>query len=255
LKKSKKDKKIFAVYIILRAFVVFVMVSQFIYGNYANVFLCVLTLILFTLPSILDKKFNISLPEPLEIMILLFIFASQILGEVREYYINVPHWDTMLHTVNGFLMGGIGFAMIDILNRNDKFHFQTSPVFAAVVAICFSMTIGVLWEFFEFGMDVFFHTDMQKDTWLNLIASVDLNPEVTNKAVLVRVENMTVNNGEISAGAYLDIGLFDTMKDLIVNFIGALAFSAIGAVYLKGRGKWAEIFIPTLKKGNDKSKK
>ena len=185
-------------------------------------------------------------------MIILFIFAAEILGEVREYYINIPHWDTMLHTINGFLMGAIGFSMIDILNRNDKIHFAMTPAFVAVVAVCFSMTIGVLWEFFEFGMDVFFHTDMQKDTVLNIISSVNMNPEGTNEAVSAAVRSMVINGGEYTFGGYLDIGLFDTMKDLLVNFIGAIAFSILGAIYISGRGNWAKKFIPTVKSDEQK---
>lgn len=251
MKKNKdknKDKKILAVYIILRVFVILVMIPQFIHGNYNNVFLCLLTLILFFIPSFVNKRLNISLPGPLEIIILLFIVAAEILGEVGEYYINIPHWDTMLHTVNGFLMGAIGFSMIDILNQNDKFHFKTTPLFVAVVAVCFSMTIGVLWEFFEFSMDVFFNTDMQKDTILNAISSVNINPDGRNQAIKVIVDSEVINGGEYSFNGYLDIGLYDTMKDLIVNFIGAIAFSVVGGIYITGRGNWAKKFIPTLKK-------
>ncbi|MCH5184759.1 MAG: hypothetical protein J1F64_01410 [Oscillospiraceae bacterium] len=242
-----RNKKVLAVYIILRVFVTLVMVAQFIHGNYANVFLCILTLVLFFIPSFAEKKLNISLPGPLEIIILLFIVASEILGEVGEYYINVPHWDTMLHTMNGFLMGAIGFSMIDILNQNDKFHFKTTPLFVAVVAFCFSMTTGVLWEFFEFGMDVFFATDMQKDTILPVISSVKINPDGVNRAVKAVVDSTVINGGEYSFDGYLDIGLFDTMKDLIVNFIGAVVFSIVGGIYITGRGSWAKKFIPTIK--------
>lgn len=242
-----KSKKILAVYVILRVFVILVMIPQFIHGHYANVFLCLLTLVLFFIPSFVNKKLHIALPGPLEIIILLFIVASEILGEVGEYYINIPHWDTMLHTVNGFLMGAIGFSMIDILNQNEKFHFKTTPLFVAVVAVCFSMTIGVLWEFFEFSMDVFLNTDMQKDTILNVISSVNINPDGVNKPVKVIVDSEVLNGGEYVFNGYLDIGLYDTMKDLIVNFIGALAFSIVGGIYITGRGTWAKKFIPTMK--------
>ena len=156
----------------------------------------------------------------------------------------------MLHTVNGFFMAAIGFSLIDILNNSPRFHISLSPVFVAVVAFCFSMTVGVVWEFFEFGMDMIFSTDMQKDTFVNAISSVSLNPDRLNNAVQVTdiVETALYGfDGELTrVGGYLDIGLIDTMKDMIVNCIGALVFSVIGYFYIIGRnkGKFAKRFIP-----------
>ena len=163
MKIRNNKKALVAIYLLLRLSVIAIMIIQFFNKNYNDVFLCVLTLILFTIPEFVDKKLNIELPNTLEVIILLFIYSAEILGEIRGYYLSFKHWDTMLHTINGFLMAAIGFSMIDILNRTEKIKFVLSPVFVAVVAFCFSMTIGVLWEFFEFGMDTMTATDMQKD--------------------------------------------------------------------------------------------
>ncbi len=238
---------LYATYFILRLLVVVVMVLQIFNQDYYDVFLCFLTLILFLVPSFVERRLHVDVPNTLEILILLFIFSAEILGEIQEYYLIFPFWDTMLHTINGFLMAAIGLAMVDILNRSSKFKVRLSPVFVAVVAFCFSMTIGVLWEFFEYGMDTFFHMDMQKDTWVNVVSTVSLNPDGKNAAVTVPIESVVVN-GE-SWPAYLDIGLHDTMKDLFVNFIGALVFSIIGMFYIMGRGKGKFVlrFIPRLK--------
>ena len=92
-----------AVYILLRLSVIAVMIAQFFNGNYENVFLCVLTLVLFMLPSMIERRFDIDLPDTLEIVILLFAYSAEILGEIQAYYIEFPYWDTMLHTLNGFL--------------------------------------------------------------------------------------------------------------------------------------------------------
>ena len=119
-----------------------------------------LTLVLFMIPTFVEHRLHIDVPNTLEIIILLFIFSAEILGEIQEYYLLFSFWDTMLHTINGFLMAAIGIAMVDILNRSRKFKVRLSPAFVALVAFCFSMTVGVVWEFFEYGMDVFFHTDM-----------------------------------------------------------------------------------------------
>ncbi len=122
----------------------------------------------------------------IEITILIFIFAAEILGEIQSYYIKVPSWDTALHTINGFLMAAIGFALVDILNQSKKVSMKLSPLFVAIVAFCFSMTIGVVWEFFEFSMDQMFHLDMQKDTVIHQIHSVMLDPTRRNVAVHIR---------------------------------------------------------------------
>ena len=246
----REHKSSFVVYVVLRALVIFMMVLQIFNRNYENVFLCVLTLLLLVVPSFVQINLKIELPTALEIIILLFIFAAEIMGEIQSYYIKFAFWDTALHTINGFLMAAIGFALADILNRSKKAKFQLSPAFLAIVAFCFSMTIGVIWEFFECGMDLFFNLDMQKDTIVHSIHSVMLDP--TNSNIPVTVDNITdvvVNGESLGLGGYLDIGLLDTMKDLFVNFIGAVVFSVIGFFYVKnrGKGKFASRLIPSLK--------
>lgn len=262
MKKSEKFKKAvkmelrehrssFIVYVVLRALVILCMVLQILKHNYENVFLCILTLFLLIIPSLLQVNLKIELPTTLEIIIMLFIFAAEILGEIEAYYIKIPNWDTILHTLNGFLMAAIGFSLVDILNREERLKFELSPVFMAIVAFCFSMTVGVVWEFFEFGMDTIFDLDMQKDTVLNSISSVMLDPAGGNTATMIRdIQDVTVNGESLGLGGYLDIGLYDTMKDLLVNFVGAVVFSVIGYFYIKkkGSGRMAKRFIPSLKK-------
>ena len=239
-------------YTVLRLSVIGMLVAQFFNQNYENVFLCVLTLILFILPSLIERRFQVDLPDTLEIIILLFIYAAEILGEIQAYYIIFPYWDTMLHTLNGFLCAAIGFSLLDILNRSERLAFTLSPVYLAVVAFCFSMTVGVLWEFFECAMDQFFLLDMQKDTIVHSISSVMLDPAGGNKPTAIRditdVIVVTADGAQhpLGLGGYLDIGILDTMKDLFVNFIGAVVFSIIGYFYVKNRGKgnFARRFIP-----------
>ena len=255
---TKHKKRDITIYVVLRFFVIVTLIAQLIRGNYENVFLCILTLILFTIPTIIDKKLNIALPNALESIILLFIFSAEILGEVQNFYGIFKGWDSILHTINGFLCAAIGFSLIDILNRSEKFHTKMTPAFVALVAFCFSMTIGVLWEFFEFGMDVTFKTDMQKDRIVQEISTVTLNPEGKNDPVEIRnITGTTIyyiengENKEISVvDGFLDIGIRDTMKDLFVNFIGAVVFSILGLLYIKDRDeyKFAEKFMPRLKK-------
>lgn len=254
---GKNKKATATVYFVLRILVIIVMVVQFLEGNYENVFMCALTLVLFLIPIIIERRLNIKLPNTLEIIIFLFIFSAQILGEVQNFYGIFKYWDTILHTINGFLCAAIGFSMIDILNRSTKFHKMLTPAFVALVAFCFSMTVGVLWEFIEYGMDKTFNTDMQKDRIVTTVSSTLLNEEGKNKEEVIKnIDKTMVNgtyNGEESVitidGGFLDIGLNDTMKDLIVNFIGAVVFSILGLLYIKNRDEYrfAEEFMPMVK--------
>lgn len=246
----KQAPLLFAIYVILRISVILVMIAQIMNRDWHNVMLCVLTLVLFTVPSFIEKNWHIDIPSTLEVIILLFIYSAEISGEIRSYYINIPGWDTVLHTITGFLSAAIGFSLVDIINRNERTKLYLSPLYVAIGAFCFSMTIGVLWEFFEFSMDWFFGLDMQKDTIINTINTVVLDPTRSNKVVTITgITSTAVNGVDLGINGYLDIGLIDTMKDLFVTLIGALVFSFIGFFYVKnrGEGKFAKRFIPTMK--------
>ena len=251
-----KNKTTLTVYLVLRGLIIFILVRAVLRREYQSVFLCALSLVLLILPSIISRKLKIVLPDTLEIVILLFIFAAEILGELNSFYVRVPHWDTMLHTINGFLCAAIGFALVDMMNRNDRFTFQLSPLYLAIVSFCFSMTVGVLWEFFEFSGDYFLGMDMQKDTIVHAIHSVNLDPTLTNTVVHVRdIADVIVVHSDgtrqaLGLGGYLDIGIIDTMKDLFVNFIGAVVFSVTGFFYARSKGEKrtaAQSFVPSKK--------
>lgn len=214
----REHKSSFIVFSILRILVLVVLVRQIMLANYEGAFFCILTLLLLYVPSWIQVKLRIELPPPLEITIFCFIFAAEILGEVNAFYVVIPGWDTMLHTINGFLAAAVGFSMVMLLNDDDRITFHLSPAFLALVAFCFSMTIGVLWEFFEFGMDFFLGTDMQKDTVIHAIHSVSLDPTLSNKVVTIPdIQDVVINGESLGLGGYLDIGIIDTMKDLFVN--------------------------------------
>ena len=237
---------VWAVYILLRLIVAGVLVLALLRQDYESAFTCVLVLILYMLPQFVQRNFRVALPTAMEIIILLFIFAAEILGELGSYFVQYPHWDTMLHTTTGFLAAAFGYSTVDFLNRHtEKVHL--SPIFMALVSFCFAMTIAVLWEFFEFSVDVLVHTDMQKDTVVHSFASVLLDP--TNQNIPIRVDNITdvaVNGRSLGVEGYLDIGLYDTMEDLFVSFIGALVFSIIGYFSTKRGDGRVEKLVPTV---------
>lgn len=251
----REHRSTFIVFSVLRIMVLVCMIRQVFLHNYESFFLSVLTLVLLYIPSWLQVKLRIEIPIGLEISILCFIFAAEILGEINAFYIAIPGWDTILHTLNGFLCAAVGFSMVLLLNDNENLTFDLSPFFLALLAFCFSMTIGVLWEFFEFSMDYFLKFDMQKDMILHTVSSVMLDPNGANHPVVIRdiADVMIVHSDGtkelLGLGGYLDVGLYDTMKDLFVNFIGAVVFSVIGFFYARGRGKKSvvSLFVPRRK--------
>ena len=251
----KEHRSTFIVFPILRIMVILCMARQLFLRNYESFFLGMLTFLLLYIPSWLQVRLRIEIPIGLEISILCFIFAAEIMGEINAFYIVIPGWDTILHTLNGFLCAAIGFSMVLLLNDNENLTFVLSPFFLALLAFCFSMTIGVLWEFFEFSMDYFLKFDMQKDMILHTISSVMMDPNGANHPVVMRdiADVMIVHSDGtqelLGLGGYLDIGLYDTMKDLFVNFIGAVVFSVIGFFYARGRGKKSvvSLFVPRKK--------
>lgn len=229
------NKKQFITYSILRTLVILTAVRCIFTRNYESLAICILSLILFLLPSLFEQLLKIEIPPVFQMIIYVFIYAAEILGEVNKYYTAIPGWDTMLHTINGFLCAAIGFSLFNILNRGSK-SMQLSPFYLAIVAFCFSMTVGVIWEFVEFTFDQVFLLDMQKDFIVSNIGSVTLDESKTQTPVRIYDITKTIietKNGDtyVVDGGYLDIGIIDTMKDLIVNFVGALVFSVIGYSY------------------------
>ena len=256
---NAKHNAVKILYVILVASVIFTLIRSALRGEYNNVFCCVLTLVLFTLPALVEHKCRVELPNVFEALVLVFIYSAEILGEINCYYEKIPHWDTVLHTVNGFIFAAFGFALLDIINQNSKIKFKLSPIYVALAAFCFSMTIGVCWEFMEYYCDLFLGTDMQKDTYINAFNTVILDPFASNTVIPVNdISEVVIRYGsgqEIILEGYLDIGLIDTINDLLVNFIGAFVFTVIGFFYnlKRGNGRIAKQFIPTLKSDADKS--
>ena len=219
--------------------------------RYENMFVCVLSLVLLAMPTLIEKQLAIDIPPMMEAIIYCFIYAAEIMGEINSFYTIIPGWDTMLHTINGFLVAAVGFCLVDLFNRSERFTFKLSPLFLAIVAFCFSMTVGVLWEFFEFTADQVMHTDMQKDTVIHAIHSVSLDPTLSNKVVTIPdIQDVVINGESLGLGGYLDIGIIDTMKDLFVNFIGAVVFSLSGFFFARSKGRRksaAQGFVPSKK--------
>ena len=241
-----------AVYIIIRLITAAVLGYSAARGQWENAVTCLMTLGLLMIPSLLERKMHIGLPAVMEILMISFVFAANILGEIQAFYQKLPMLDTALHAVNGFICAGVGFGLINILNCDRRVKLSLSPLFVVLFSFCFSMTAGTVWEFFEFGMDVFFGKDMQKDAVVTAIRS-HLPAKDGGMFIAENIKNTAVNGQGLGVDGYLDIGLYDTMKDLLVNFAGAVVFNTLGFVYLKGRKRhtgFIKNFIPEKLNGS-----
>ena len=230
LRKKKEEPAAFWTYVVLRFIVILILIRCILRGDIESAFVCVLVLVIYLLPQFVENRLNIDIPTTLEVIIFVFVFAAEILGELQSYFIKYSNWDTILHTSSGFLCAAVGFSLVDLLNRSDNAKVQLSPGYLAITAFCFSMTIGILWEFIEFSADRLFLLDMQKDTIVNQISSVSLDPTNSNISITVKgIKDviLVTDSGEqaLGLGGFLDIGLYDTMEDLFVNFVGAVVFS------------------------------
>ena len=171
---------------------------------------CILGIFAMALPKILKYKTNLIIPSHMMLLYAIFLYCSIYLGEVQYFYYHVPHWDTILHTFSGFMLGALGFSFILILNKTERIPVALSPSFIAVFAFCFSVALGTMWEIYEFTADGLLFTNMQK------YAADAISPYLGREAVV------------------------DTMKDLIVDTLGALVMSIIGYISVKYKKGWVE---------------
>ena len=174
---------------------------------------CILGVVVLILPSFIGKRFKIFIPSGIYCLYVIFLYCAIFLGEIRSFYYNVPHWDTILHTFSGAMIGAFGFSVIELLNKEERTHLKLPPAFVAIFAFCFSVALGTLWEVYEYTLDGILGLNMQK---YQTEAGVDFVGR---------------------------IALEDTMKDIIVDMLGALAMAVIGFISLKYKKGWVEKLI------------
>lgn len=219
--------------------------------QFESTFVAVLSLTLYLVPTLSEEVLSIKLPMALETVLLLFIFCANVLGEIGEWYTRFAFWDDMLHGISGFLFAAVGVSFVAFFGRNEAKKIACSPLFLSFIALCFAVTVGVVWEFFEFSCDILLHTDMQKDFIIESIHSAHLNPngQVPRAVSDITTTLIVVENGTQTAiNGYLDIGLWDTMQDLFIDFFGALVFCILFCFskrYSVAR-TLAEQFIPQI---------
>lgn len=171
---------------------------------------CLLGVAAILVPLRMMRQWDIKIPRTMFLMYIAFLYCAIFLGEVRSFYYTVPHWDTILHTFSSAMLGALGFSMIAIFNNTERIPLNLSPLFIAVFAFCFALALGAVWEIYEFTMDVVFGTNMQK---------------------------FALDNGTPLVGQE---ALWDTMKDIIVDTLGALTMSVVGYISLRYKKGWIE---------------
>lgn len=179
---------------------------------------CIVGIFAMLLPSMLKKRIKLEIPSNMMLLFTIFLYCAIYLGEVKSFYYQVPHWDTILHTFSGAMLGALGFSFVTFLNKTERVPLNLSPLFVAAFAFCFAVMLGVVWEIYEFTADGFLATNMQK---------------------------FALENGQPLVGRE---ALSDTMKDLIVDMIGAFVMSAIGYISLKYKKGWVEKLLLKIKK-------
>ncbi|MDR2796241.1 MAG: hypothetical protein LBB47_05985 [Spirochaetaceae bacterium] len=168
---------------------------------------CLLGLVVLFLPGLLERRCKVVIENFVYIFFVAFLYAAIILGEVHDFYYKVPHWDTLLHACSGVMLGAIGVSAIDILNNSKKVKLNLSAGFMALFSFFFAVALGAVWEIYEYSMDLFFGFNMQR----------------------YKMEN----GGQLLG----QLALYDTMKDLIVDVLGAAAICTIGYIMIKQKNK------------------
>ncbi len=186
-------------------------------AQYHCIFTCIFGGTLLFTPFFARKLFHLQVNTLLYVFVM-FYAVTPIFGYVFKFYYNVFWWDSFMHTAGGVVFAVLGVFLANWFNKNGKMNLLTRAVFA----LCFSITVAVAWEFVEYTSDMLFHTDMQKDTYIDVIDSYLLGLKPDEIGRLANIETVVVNGQPLKG--YIDIGLIDTMSDLIVETVGAILF-------------------------------
>lgn len=193
-----------------------------------SLILSILSIFLLFVPAFAEKLFRCKLNRFLYFAATIYAMGP-LLGEVYQLYYSTSWWDKLLHCT-----GGVVFAMLGAHLGSMLTHHEGNYQLCAVLALCFSMAVSVTWEFFEYGSDVLLGTDMQNDTVVTSLCSYELGESAGFTGKIDDIQEVTVNGEPLPFQGYLDIGLHDTMQDMLVETCGALLFALI---YLFDKGR------------------
>lgn len=227
---GKAEKRIRIILLcILEAFTVTTVILLFIFKGYTRLPLAIGTLFLLFAPMLIERIFKCKLVLPLYIYTL-FYAIGPMLGQTYNLYYLTNWWDKLLHISGGVLFAVCG---VYICKKLLKTH-HNQLILTAVFALCFSMAISMAWEFVEFSADMLLNTDMQDDTIVSKINSYSFGKAIGEVGRLDNVHSVTINGKALPFEGYLDIGLIDTMADMILETLGAVV---LVLVYIVDKGK------------------
>lgn len=186
-----------------------------------NMLICIMTSVLLFSPWLAEHVLRVSFPPILKLLFMLLIMGGPIFGKIYKFYYIIPFWDKSLHVSSGFLFAVIGAVLPDVLDSGNKSH---SHALKLVSALSFTLAIAAVWEFYEYAMDTFFGMDMQQDTIVSGINSYLLGSEKGVAGSISDIQSVIVNGEELSINGYLDIGLIDTMQDMLVCTFGGICY-------------------------------
>lgn len=181
------------------------------------------------LPILAERLFHFRMVLPLFLFCQVYTLGNTV-GEILKLYYITVWWDKFMHFCGGVVFALIGVMLLKAISKK----YNMKPIIYAVFALCFSMAIALLWEFYEFGIDCFFGQDMQHDTWITSISSHELASFVGGVDGFDNIKQVVIDGTPLPFEGYLDIGLYDTMFDMLFGTIGALLLSA-SYVITKGK--------------------
>ncbi len=227
---SKKEKYARLIGVLLcEAFAVITIIMMIVGKHYDRILLAVATPFIILVPKAVECIFRCKISLPMYLFGL-FYAIGPMLGQCHNLYYNLSWWDKMLHVIGGVMFAFFGVFLFEKFVGKDK----KKTVITAIFALCFSMAISVLWEFCEFGADTFLGMDMQDDTVITHINSYLLDEGVGVAGSIENIEEVVVNGQVLSVNGYIDIGLTDTMLDMLLETMGAVV---VVVIYIACKGK------------------
>lgn len=214
----EKDKSVGVVFLTLEGLCAITLLFAAFRRKLNYVGLCLSSMLLLFAPTLLERLFRVHIRPGMKKVLMIYAVAGPVGGNVYQLYFTIPFWDKILHILCGVLFAMLGYSLPDLLEPEHE-HSSASR---CISAVCVAMTIGVLWEIYEFCGDTFFGLDMQNDTVISGFSSYLLSDTVGERGAVSEISSVVINGQELGVGGYIDIGLRDTMLDLIMCLFGSI---------------------------------
>lgn len=219
-----------AKYVLLLLSEVFCLISLFVFASQHMMYQTIVALLsvaVAAVPYLVERYSGYTMTMALYVFFQTYCLGM-LLGDGYNWYYHIPWWDKLMHTSAGVVFAVLGFLLVELTDKQHAVNLWMRAAFA----VCFSVTVSALWEFFEFGLDCFFGTDMQGDTYITFLNSYILGSEAGTVGSISSIDSVIINGQEMEG--YIDIGIIDTMLDMIVETLGAVALAVIALMDKSG---------------------